>query len=216
MAPPQASGTEGYTEDIEALARKFDGISFAGLHGPVLHLIPKAPCQVLDIGSGSGRDAAALAAMGHSVVAIEPVAGLRQWAAARHRSPLIEWLDDSLPELKSLGQRREVFDVVMLTAVWMHLDEAQRRQAMLQVAPLVRKGGVAIFTLRHGPIPPGRRMFAVSADETTALAAASGLNLLLKLEDQPGYSGRPDTRWTTLAFTNEKCAGTGAETPVPG
>jgi protein-L-isoaspartate O-methyltransferase len=37
---------------------------------------------VLDIGSGTGRDAAGLAAMGHSVVAVEPTAELRIGAAA--------------------------------------------------------------------------------------------------------------------------------------
>jgi hypothetical protein len=33
--------------------------------------------------------------------------------------------------------RREEFDVVMLRAVWMHLDEVQRRTAMPNVAALV-------------------------------------------------------------------------------
>jgi hypothetical protein len=33
-------------------------------------------------------------------------------------------LDDSLPYLARLVQRDERFDVVMLTAVWMHLNAA--------------------------------------------------------------------------------------------
>lgn len=201
MVSVQASGTEGFVEDLDTLVRKFESISFAGLHGPILHLIPKSPCLILDIGSGSGRDAAAFAAMGHRVVAIEPSAGLRERAAALHPSLDIEWVDDSLPRLAALGQRDGRFDVVMLTAVWMHLDEEQRRQAMPRVAALVRSDGVAIFTLRHGPIPSDKRMFEVSAAETEGLAAAEGMRLKLKLENQPGYSGRPGVTWTTLAFT---------------
>ncbi|HEY7689310.1 MAG TPA: class I SAM-dependent methyltransferase [Dongiaceae bacterium] len=196
----QASGTEGYVEEIDRLVRRFESISFAGLHGPILHLIPKPPCSILDIGSGSGRDAAAFAAMGHRLVAVEPSAGLRERAAALHPSPGIEWVDDSLPDLAVLARRGDHFDAVMLTAVWMHLDAEQRRRGMPRVASFVRQGGVAIVTLRHGPVPPGRRMFDVTARETERLAAAEGLGLKLKLEDQPGYSGRPDVKWTVLAF----------------
>ncbi len=71
------------------------------------------------------------------------------------------------------------FDVVMLSAVWMHLDELQRRKAMPNVAVLVRNGGVMIMSLRHGPVPPGRRMFEVSAEETIALAQPLGLRCTL-------------------------------------
>ena len=201
MASAGPSGTEGYVEDLDDLVRKFESISFAGLHGPILHLIPEAPSRILDIGSGSGRDAAAFAEMGHSVVAVEPSAGLRLRAAELHHSPEIEWVDDSLPSLATLARRQGSFDVVMLTAVWMHLDAGQRREAMPRIATLIRNGGLAIFTLRHGPVPPGKRMFDVTADETELLAKAAGLSLKLKLEDQPGYSGRPGVTWTAMAFT---------------
>ena len=145
----------------------------------MLHLIPTAPCLVLDIGSGTGRDAAALAAMGHRVVAVEPTAEMRMRNAALHPSRQIEWLDDSLPDLThALGLGKQ-FDVVMMTTAWMHLDQQQRRRAMPGVASLVRAGGVMMMSLGHGPVPPGRRMFAVSAEETIGLARAAGLQLLM-------------------------------------
>lgn len=40
-----------------------------------------------------------------------------------HASPMIEWLDDSLPDLVAVRARKEEFDLLMMTAVWMHLDE---------------------------------------------------------------------------------------------
>src|SRR5262245_50639217 len=107
MALAAVSGTEGYTEDIDALVERFETISFAALHGPILHLIPKAPCRILDIGSRSGRDAAAFAEMGHRVVAVEPSAGLRRRAAQLHPSSAIEWVDDSLPGLAAMVQRNQ-------------------------------------------------------------------------------------------------------------
>jgi SAM-dependent methyltransferase len=110
-------------------------------HGPVLHLLPTVPSDVLDIGAGTGRDAAALAGMGHRVVAVEPTVALRDRAALLHPSPRIEWIEDYLPRLARL-RRGDRFDVVMLTGVWMHLNLQQRREAMPRLASLLRPGGV--------------------------------------------------------------------------
>ncbi len=87
----------------------------------------------------------------------------------------------------------------MLTAVWMHLAEPQRRRAMPRVASLVRMGGFISMTLRHGPVPRGRRMFEVSANETIALAEAEGLRCLLNLERTPALA-TPNVSWTRLVF----------------
>jgi hypothetical protein len=52
-------------------------------------------------------------------MAVEPTGELRPAVMALHPSPWIDWVDDSLPEFASLGDRKECFDLVMLTAVWM-------------------------------------------------------------------------------------------------
>jgi SAM-dependent methyltransferase len=105
-------------------------------------------------------------------------------------------------ELLRVLARGEVFDVVMLTAVWMHLDARQRRRAMAKVARLVRGNGVMIMSLRHGPVPPGRRMFTVSAEETVGLAEPEGLSLVL-IRETPSVlraNQRVGISWTRLAF----------------
>jgi SAM-dependent methyltransferase len=208
VARGPVSGSEGYAEEAAVLLAQYESISFAALHAPVLHLVPKAPCRVLDIGAGTGRDAAAFAEMGHQVVAAEPTAALRTAAMALHLSPRIEWLDDNLPDLGVLLARGETFDVVMLTAVWMHLDAAQRRRAMPNVASLMRPGGVMIMSLRHGPVPPGRRMFEVSAEETIELGQIRGLHPVMTVSAQsmPDRGmhadplGRAGVSWTRLAL----------------
>ena len=195
----RVSGTEGY-DDTDFMVRRFEKFSFAALHGPLLPLLPPAPARVLEIGAGSGRDAAGFAALGYRVTAIEPMPGLRQRAAELHPSPAIEWVDDSLPDLVRITARGEVFDIVMMTAVWMHFDEAQRRRGMPVVAALVRPGGVMSLSLRHGPIPPARRMFAVTGDATVALAANCGFDCILRIDEQPAFSDNEDVTWTVLAF----------------
>jgi hypothetical protein len=52
-------GNEGYAEEADALTRQYESVRFVDVHGPVLTM----PSDVLDIGAGIGRDAAALVAM---------------------------------------------------------------------------------------------------------------------------------------------------------
>jgi SAM-dependent methyltransferase len=200
MGLVRISGTEGYAEAAEALLKV--SFPFQDLHRPILHLIPSAPAQILDIGSGPGHDAAAFAAMGHRVVAVEPTEQLRLPTIALHPSPLIEWGDDSLPHLRSVAGSGDTFDLVMLSAVWMHLDERQRRTAMPVVASVLAASGTLIMSLRHGPVPSGRRMFEVTAEETIELARAVGLRPVTNVRTdsvQPANRAAGVT-WTRLAF----------------
>jgi len=119
-----------------------------------------------------------------------------------HASPAITWIDDSLPELAALAAREEQFDLVMLTAVLMHLDDGQRRRALPNIAARVAPGGMLIMTLRHGPVPQGRRMFEV--DTVTIVEPARQLGLTVEL-NRHGASLSAENRaagvtWTTLAF----------------
>ena len=202
MKAVRITGTENYAEEAPELLKRYESISFADQHRSVIHLIPTVPGRVLDIGAGTGRDAAGFAGLGHSVLAVEPTAELRRGAMLLHPSPMIEWVDDSLPDLAAVRARGETFDAVMLTAVWMHLDELQRRRAMPNVAALVGNGGVMIMSLRHGPVPSGRRMFEVSVEETIALAQPLGLRCALNQAAEPSLR-QPGVSWTRLAFRKE-------------
>jgi protein-L-isoaspartate O-methyltransferase len=196
------SGTEGYAQQAETLIERWRTLSFEDRHRPILDWIPAAPSRIVDIGAGIGTDAAALAAIGHTVLAVEPVDALRDAGRELHRSARIEWLDDSLPDLALVTAKRMSFDVVMLTAVWMHLDARQRERAMPRLAALLRDGGVLIMSLRHGPVPVGRRMFDVTADETIGLASEHGLRLLRELRTSSVQQANRESgvTWTRLMF----------------
>lgn len=199
MSAP-VSGTQGYAADAERLIDLYESLSFDDLHADVVHLLPAQPADILDIGAGTGRDAAALAARGHRVVAAEPLDEFRLAAQRLHAGAAIEWIADGLPHLERLSDRADAFDIVMLTAVWMHLEPADRERAMPHLARLLRPGGVAIFSLRHGPVPAGRRMFDIRADETSALAAREGLVEIFRVEDRPSTFAAPGVTWTRLAI----------------
>ena len=205
MSTAVASGTEGYADEAKDLFERYEAVSAADAHRAVLHLLPTTPGTVLDIGSGTGRDAAWFASMGHRVVAVEPTVEMRIPAMALHPSPQIEWLGDCLPDLAVLRERGERFDLVMLSAVWMHLDAGQRQRGMPNLAALAVSGGKVIMKVRHGPVPTGRRMFEIPDEEITTLAGKHGLHpiLVLRTESASEPNRSAGITWSNFVFVRE-------------
>lgn len=196
MSEESVQGTQGYSAEAPELLKIYERVRFEEAHLQVLALIPAAPCDVLDIGAGTGRDAAWFAARGDRVTAIEPTREMREGAMTLHPSPNIAWIDDHLPVLASVRGRR--FDLVWMSAVWMHFDAAERAAMMPVVAALVKPGGSLMISLRHGPVPEGRRMFEVRAEETAAHAAREGLSLVYAGLHESVYA--PGVDWSRLWF----------------
>jgi SAM-dependent methyltransferase len=193
-------GAVGYGANASALASQYESITFAEVYRDLIHLFPVQPVTVVDIGAGSGRDAAALARCGHQVVAVEPTGELRREGQRLHGALPIDWMDDHLPTLQVLRRAKRRFEVVLLAAVWMHLEPQEREVAMEAIAELADDNGQVFMSLRHGPIPEGRRMFDVSAEETVRLAAGHGLRCRHRAERED-MLGRADVRWSFLALS---------------
>lgn len=192
------AGTHGYDKDAAERVERYESIAPELVHAPVLHLIPDGPCRTLEIGAGTGRDAAWFASKGHAVLAVEPTAEMRAVGMRLHPSATIEWLDDGLPDLASVSGG---FDLLMLTAMWMHLDEGERRRAMTRLAALARPGAAMAMLLRRGPVRDGRHTFETPVDETIDLARAAGFALLVnEYRGVLRAGGDPDVTWTSVAF----------------
>lgn len=195
----KVAGIAGYGEKAQFLAEQYESIEFEDLHRDVLHFFPTQPSEILDIGAGSGRDSAALARKGHVVTAVEPTKELREEGQLRHSMQNIQWIDDHLPALRATKQQVRRFDLILLTAVWMHLERQEREIAMRVISELLRQNGRIIMTLRHGPVPDGRKMFDVSAQETVELAGQSGLQVRHVSERQDMFN-RSDVRWSIVVL----------------
>jgi len=190
------NGTQGYEQEAPELLQRYETMAFEHSHSGLLDLIPPPRIRVLDIGAGTGRDAAWFAARGDDVTAIEPTRAMREGAMKLHPAPNITWIDDCLPDVASVSGR--VFDLVWMSAVWMHFDPAERARMMPNVGALVGPSGALMISLRHGPIPEGRRMFDVSVNETEALARAEGLTCARKENIESSYA--PGVFWDRLWF----------------
>lgn len=195
-------GTQGYEDIAARLIEQYEAGSFEEKHGPEMHFLRRRPCAVLDIGAGTGADAAWFARQGHRVVAVEPTSGLRKAAVVLHQGLGIDWVDDALPSLKVVRACNMRFDLLVLFAVWMHLDHAERETGMATLAALLAPKGLVVMTLRHGAVPPGRRMSEVTADETIKLAEAHGFTCIFnqRTESFQPLNRAAGVTWTRLAF----------------
>lgn len=90
----------GYNEQAESLATRYEQLRAEAVHSAFLDVLPGGPDRLaLDIGAGSGRDAAWLSRLGFDVVAVEPARRMRETGEALHPGHRIRWLDDRLPAL---------------------------------------------------------------------------------------------------------------------
>lgn len=183
----------------------YDALPPEQIYGSVLDLFPDAPARVADIGAGTGRDATWLARKGHRVLAVEPVRAFREAGVELH-GDAIEWLDDQLPELVETA-RRGPFDLVLLCAVWHHLDTPDRARAVPTLARMTAPGGKLILSLRHEPGTPGPHSYPAPPAEAIDLACAAGFALTRQAEAAAVHpaSRASGVSWTWLAFT--KAAG---------
>ncbi|MBL4786441.1 MAG: class I SAM-dependent methyltransferase, partial [Cohaesibacteraceae bacterium] len=131
----------GYRDASSELIPRYEAISSSDLYAHVSRYFPTAPSQIIDIGAGTGRDAAWFATQGHQVLAVEPVAEFRETGKRLHPAQNIKWLDDELPKLPKSVARGQSFDLVLLGAVWHHLDPEHRQSAMPVLRTLIDNNG---------------------------------------------------------------------------
>lgn len=188
-----------YEVRAKELADWYETASAERVHSWLKRLLPSAPATILDVGAGSGRDAAWLAGEGYEVVAVEPSAAMREIGQSRHGDRPIQWIADSLPALDRTFKSGLSFDVILLSAVWMHVEPSDRARAFRKLVTLLRPGGLLAITLRSGPADAERGLHAVSVDEIKALARDHGVFV-----EQEGstedHLGRYDIQWAHLGL----------------
>ncbi|HWU73047.1 MAG TPA: class I SAM-dependent methyltransferase [Sphingomonas sp.] len=179
-----------------------EAVSSEKLLGPFLDMFPPPPARILDIGAGTGRDAAWLSQRGYLVTAVEPVAELREVGMELHAIDRIDWREGTLPDLAISPAPALGFDVILLSAVWQHLDDRDRALSMPNIADMAAIGGLVLISLRQGPSPPSPTLHEASVQMTADLASANGLQMEreVRIESMQAADRAAGIYWTWLAF----------------
>ena len=145
------------------------------------------------------RDSNWLAARGWEVVAVEPSA-LRD-RAARDSHQRVVWMNDALPDLRTLRALGRRFDLILLSAVWMHVAPKGRERAFRILSELLGPSGLLVITLRLGGDAAenaARGFHDTSAEELIGYANRRAIALRSRTT-QPDLR-RPGLKWETLVF----------------
>ncbi|MGP9791084.1 class I SAM-dependent methyltransferase [Roseinatronobacter sp. NSM] len=193
-----------YEDHAERLADGYEALTLERAHPALLTLMESRfegrAISVLDVGAGTGRDAAWFAANGHRVVAVEPSDAMQQIARRLHAGAEIRWLVDALPNLPVVSTSGDSYDLIILSAVWMHVKPDDRQHAMQTLANLLKPAGVIYVTLRVGPPEPARGIYPVSEAEVMSITTALGLSAK-KLDEQIDLLGRSNIRWISMEIS---------------
>lgn len=195
--------TDFYDSHASELSARYSALSSEDVHASWLSVLQeRSPGFACDVGAGSGRDANWLAEKGWEVIAVEPSTGMRQQAMANSH-PNVTWLDDSLPELRCLRAMGHRFDLILLSAVWMHLPPGSRERAFRSLTELLKPGGHLVITLRHGSDDEENRrrgFYSVCASELEAFARSRAVIVTLR-ERRPDAGGREHLAWETVVVS---------------
>lgn len=190
--------TSFYEKNALLLAEQYDSLDFEVVHRAWSAYWPNPETTVLDIGAGSGRDAKWMNEQGCDVIAVEPSDALRQ-IGQQSTGLDVTWLNDSLPELKSVQSLGMRFDLILASAVWMHLAPSLRERVFRKLSNLLSPNGKLVISLRHGEFNDGRQGFPVSVEELEKLSKDHALQIQLVSESEDSLQ-RTGVSWQTVVL----------------
>ena len=187
---------EFYDEHAVALADSYESVAFENAYPFLADVFTAAssPLEVLDIGAGTGRDAAWISSKGHDVLAVEPSSSMLTIAKNLHPSERITWLKSELPRLDHLDASTRNFDVILLNAVWMHIVPQDRANSLQRIKQLLNPGGSIFVSLRLGPVNEGRGMFEISSSQFALDAKEAGFEVVPR-GNYEDLLGRAEVSW---------------------
>ena len=194
-----------YDRNAEEVAQRYESVP--GGISDFFRFIFVPGDSVLEIGAGSGRDAARLLELGVHVHAVEPSAGLRHRAAVLHPELSGRLFEGELPA-NLPPPVAGPYDGVVLSAVIMHIPDSEFFDAALAVRERLKDGGKLVLST---PLKRGDTLAGSDRDESgrlMILRPAAEVRLLFErlgfiLESEwtsADAAGRSDVLWVTMHF----------------
>lgn len=180
----------------------YSKLYFSNVHRQFIRFLPKnTDAKILDLGSGSGRDALSLARRGYQVTAIEPSVNMLALAQTKNNHKNIHWLNDCLPDLFTL--KKNTFDFALLSAVWMHIKPHERGISLKRISDLLKVDGRLAITLRIGAPDATRMMYPVSAEELLEQSKKTNLKPIYISRETKDSLNRNEVTWKKIVLQKE-------------
>ena len=197
-----------YNENANKLAEMYLSKTFEQVHAAWLNyltpILNKKEARILDIGAGAGRDSQYFAQQGAanniSVTAIEAALTLAALGEKQTQGLNVTWLQDSLPDLNTVTKQEVSFDLILLSAVWMHIPDFQRERSLRKLTNLLKPGGLLVISLRHGESDDERKMHEVSSDALIHMFKQFGMSTSLVTDKNQDIIGRYSVTWQTIVL----------------
>ena len=200
-----------YQRHAFEVAARYESVS--GGISSILRLVFSEGQRVLEIGSGSGRDAALLLDLGVDVQAVEPSEALRSRCAALHPELAGRVHEGQLPgPLPAEASGR--FDGVLLSAVLMHVPESEIFESALAIRERLKDDGSLLISIpvQRDDVSRGTERDAfgrlmVVRPATRVRLLFERLGFQTKSEwTTADYAGRAGVLWATMHFVYSRTA----------
>lgn len=193
-----------YSRNASTIAARYERVASADSLQVDLSQL-KAKAKVLEIGCGSGRDAAALVNAGFEVTAIDGSQKMLEQALAYHPELAGRLLLHQLP--MPLPFEPEGFDAVIALAVLLHLTKDEIVGTLKEVHRVLTSSGQLIYSVNtarpgldeDGVDSDGRYFTVMSRAEWEVINKAAGFRCLEVVESED-VIGRDGVKWISFVL----------------
>jgi len=210
------SSNDFYNNSVKEITRQYLSLSFEDVHSHwTYHLqsaLKKQNVAILDVGAGAGRDVSYIAKLATqyssntsnpNIYAVEPAIEMLKIGRTTTQNQNVHWLQDALPSLDKTTKLEISFDLILLSAVWMHILPSNRARSMRKLANLLKPGGKIVISLKFGMTKgeqQERSMYDVSVEELERLAQNLGLITQLESATSTDKLDREGIYWQTVVL----------------
>lgn len=192
-----------YDSESSKYFEDYSKLYFSNVHRQFIRFLPEnTDAKILDIGSGSGRDALSLARRGYQVTAIEPSVNMLTLAQTKNNHKNICWVNDCLPNLSTLN--KNFYDLALLSAVWMHIKPNERGTSLKRISDLLKVDGRLAITLRMGTPDPKRMMYPVSIEELLEQSNRANLEPIYMSRQTKDSLNRNEITWKKIVLQKKQ------------
>jgi SAM-dependent methyltransferase len=193
-----------YEESASELAGRYETADMADFHGILIRHLPSA-CSILEVGCGSGRDAAFLLKHGYEITAMDASHQMLEEAAKRHPELAPRLHVAAVPFDSDCPLLRLKFSAVLVIALVMHLTDDELKETINQFRGILNPGGTVILSasigreeIANGRDPNGRLYIERPPSDIEKLFLGGGFERIASYQNSDSLD-RP-VKWFTLVF----------------